>query len=180
MAMYSTLFVAEPASLEHGFRHWLDPDDRWDGHRDLHAGGSVASYPSYLEERIPAFVQGQVHWCSKNLSSVELNPLIRVVTEIGSSELESAILFPERVSAILEAFPVSFGEKLQRAGEFAIRQLAAKWAAVMSTPQFTHSVSGVRVEDDWTSKTALALLQPIVDLLRKRTDHETLYLLVEY
>jgi hypothetical protein len=201
MTMYSTLFLAEPSALAPAFQTWLTCHSQkrnvagWpsanEDNREIaetesnrrtpdRAIRSPDSYPGYLELRIPTFVQNQSHWCAKNLCSVELNPLILAATGVDTLKLESALVFRETASAILEVFPNDFVVSLQRASEFVIRHGAAKWAAMMSTPQFTHSVSGVRVEDDWTVEGALHLLRPIVELSRAKTNNQHLYLLVEY
>jgi hypothetical protein len=49
----------------------------------------------------------------------------------------------------------------------------------MSTPEYTHSVSGMRLSDGWTVSDALAILQPMVALARKAADGQGMYLLVE-
>jgi hypothetical protein len=57
--------------------------------------------------------------------------------------------------------------------------MATKWAATLSTREYTHSTSGVKSNDGWSQIDALAVLQPIVDLAQRATAAQRLYLLIE-
>lgn len=186
MAMYSTFFLAERDMLPSGFPGWRREE------ATALAGEAAAELPryevtmiggdyaAYLEARIPPFVRSQPHWCAKGLCSVELNPLIAAVTADETANLAPALFAPPSVPGILEEFPAEFLSQLQSAEELAVRRIARNWATVMSTPRFTHSVTGVRVEEDWTLDTALSLLRPIVKLCKEGLGDQQIYLLVEY
>jgi hypothetical protein len=60
-----------------------------------------------------------------------------------------------------------------------LRAVAEKWAARMSAPEHTHSVSGEKLNDEWTSSDAMELLRPIVALAKKASGGEWMYLLIE-
>jgi hypothetical protein len=105
MAVYSTFFLCAPERLPGGFRGWklplrepvirktFNPFTRkemttttrapeWDDadldeaqprkHRVVAVSGR---YEAFLEGRIPPFVQSLPHRCSKNLISIDLEPL---------------------------------------------------------------------------------------------------------
>ena len=123
----------------------------------------------------PRFNESQPHWRMKNLTTDELAPLVRIVTD-----WEDAKMTPIGIgSGALDAFPPEFIDRLRTADEFSIRRIAQEWAKVMSTPQYTHSVTGKRVEEDWTVETALSVLEPVIELAKKCGDGELVYLLVE-
>jgi hypothetical protein len=63
----------------------------------------------------------------------------------------------------------------------ASQQLAEKWAARMSTPEYTHSADGSnRLQDDWSVDDALSILRPLGDLAKKAIPGQRLYLLLEW
>jgi hypothetical protein len=49
----------------------------------------------------------------------------------------------------------------------------------MSTPDYTHSVSGERLNDGWAANEAMEILQPIVALARQAAAGQRMYLLIE-
>ena len=49
----------------------------------------------------------------------------------------------------------------------------------MSTPKFTHSVTGQKLSNGWTTPQALQLLDPIVTLTNQAAADQNLYLLTE-
>ena len=49
----------------------------------------------------------------------------------------------------------------------------------MSTPEHTHSVTGTKLSDGWTSENASQILEPLVALARKATSRQRLYLLID-
>ena len=104
MAIYSTFFLCKPQVLQSGFPGWRPPlpepisrqvknpftgemmtiktrVPEWpeDAEDDLDKRIGVVvgqgRYEDYLEGRLPQFVRGQSHWCAKNLTQVELDPL---------------------------------------------------------------------------------------------------------
>ncbi|MEO1529475.1 MAG: hypothetical protein AAFX06_28975 [Planctomycetota bacterium] len=135
-------------------------------------------YQDFLENRLPPFVQAQPHWCSKNLTNVEVDPLITVVAGSGGVSLETALYAPPALGCCLETFPDAFVEAIPRGGD-GVTAIADKWAKAMSHRDYTHNRLGERVMDDWTTDQALSILNPIVDLLQQRTGRQSLHLLVE-
>jgi hypothetical protein len=59
------------------------------------------------------------------------------------------------------------------------QNVAQQWAAAMSTPEHTHSVSGHKLSDGWTPGDALEILRPLADLSKKATAGQQMYLLTE-
>jgi hypothetical protein len=207
MAIYTTVFLARPLELSAGFPGWKSPlaepvtrtfmnpffktevtvttrEPEWPESEAFVPPeyGVVAiqgDYGDYLESRIPAFVRSQHHWCGKGLTSVELDPLIAAAMDSEDAKLEPALFAHPSWSSALDEFPGAFVARLQEANEFAVRQLAQKWAKAMSDPQHTHSVNGDRLEPDWTMDEALRPLQSLVRLAKMRSDDERMYLLTE-
>jgi len=61
------------------------------------------------------------------------------------------------------------------------QQLAQKWAARMSTPEYTRSADGSnRLQDDWSVDDALSILGPLGDVAKKASPGQRLYLLLEW
>jgi hypothetical protein len=69
--------------------------------------------------------------------------------------------------------------ELATADDQALEAIAARWAATMSTPDYTHSVTGEKLEDGWSTADALDVLRPLVGLVRQASSEQRLYLLVE-
>lgn len=209
MAIYSTFFLSEPVQLPAGFPGWklplpepvtrklINPFTReemtittrapeWDDfdpeNMEMPEYQVVAiegDYQTYLQQRIPPFVQSRLHWCAKNLTSVELEPLVAVVLDDDEIRLESALYAHPSLGCGIEQFPDDFVARIKTAGDSSLHAVAEKWAARMSTPEHTHAVSGERLEDDWTVDDALTILKPIVELARKQADGQSMYLLME-
>ena len=93
--------------------------------------------------------------------------------------LEIALYSPPSCGAMLDEIRPDLAAKLATADDRALEAIAARWAAAMSTPKYTHSVTGVRICDGWSPADALDLLQPIVALIRQASSGQRLYLLVE-
>lgn len=136
-------------------------------------------YQAYLEQRIPPIVRSQPHWCAKNLTSVELERLIAAVTEIPNPILESALYAHPALGCGIEQFPDDFLRRLKSATERELATMAQVWAASMSTPDYTHSVSGKRLSDGWSPEDALGILNSIAELAKKQAPGQVLYLLIE-
>jgi len=209
MAVYSTFFLCEPERLPEGFPGWKLPlaepverqivhpltreritirtrEPEWEDYDpndfqmpEYHGVSIEGDYQTYLEERLPPFVQKQDHWCTKRLTSVELDPLVAVVVDTNEPSLDFPLYSPPPFLSALQVFPKRFVEILETADDAAIRAIADRWAGEMSTPKFTHSVSGQRIHDDWTIEEARNVLDPIVALIKKRHPNEILYLLIE-
>ena len=206
MASYSTFFLCEPSRLEGGFPGWKLPlpipatrtsinpftgeemtitsrTPEWsDANVVVPEYGVVniqGDYQAYLEQRIPPFVASLPHWCAKNITSVELTPLVSAVCQRNVEELEIPLYAHPSIAAGIEQFPADFASKLASVNESGLAAIAKQWAAAMSTPEFTHSVSGVRLQDDWSFDGAFGLLQPIHQLAKRVDQTESLYLLTE-
>lgn len=78
--------------------------------------------------------------------------------------------------AVLREFPPEFVSKLIESDH---SEIARQWAAAMSTSEFTHSVTGAKLNDGWTRDQALQILIPIVAVARKASPGESMYLLIE-
>ena len=204
MAIYTTLFLCEPEKLLAGFPEWKpalaqpvrrevrnpftgeemiiesrNPD--WPEEEEevsmpqFQAVEINMPYEQYLEARLPDFVRQFPHWASKGLTCVEFNPLLQVLGL--NAELDMPIYSPPSSGNVVEEFPMEFLSALSAADLAAV---SMQWAAAMSTPEHTHSVSGVRLYDDWTATYAHEILNPILGLARESTtSSQRLYLLTE-
>jgi hypothetical protein len=204
VAVYSTFFVAAPEALLSGFPGWKLPLDKpvkreitdffgeqrtietreplWEdivpGEEPVPEYGVVAiegDYAAYLEAPLPAFVRKSAHWCSKGITNVELDPLGELTD--GKPALEEGLFaHPSRSGNIMVFRPSIVSEILK-----APQSLAEKWAARMSTPEYTHSADGSnRLQDDWSVDDALSILTPLADLAKKASSGQRLYLLLEW
>lgn len=209
MAIYSTFFLCRSDQLQTGFPGWklplpqpitrtsINPFTRetmtittrapaWDDfdpeNLDLPEFEVVAiegDYASYLDERIPAFVRSQPHWCAKNLTSVELEPLVAAASGVDELVLSSALYAHPSLGAGMEQIPDDFVAKLRTSDDSVRDSLAHAWAARMSTPEYTHSVSGERLCDDWPVEFAMDILKSLVELARQQAEGQSMYLLLE-
>jgi hypothetical protein len=207
VAIYSTIFVADETSLVGGFAGWKPPlavpvkrtmvnpftgesmeveteEPTWettaeptDPYRAI-ITHVVESYDEYLEGRISDFVRSCPHWCSKNLTSIEIAPLVREAIG-GGPLLQVAMYAPPEIVAGLERFPTAFIECLNSCTPACLQSLASRWAASISTPDYTHTIGGVRIKDDWDAASALSLLEPIAGLARRAISGQTMFLLTE-
>jgi len=204
MAVYSTFFVAAPENLLSGFLGWKLPLDTpvqreitnffgetriietreplWEDEatdeeldREYEVVEGEGDYAAYLEARIPAVVRMAPHWCSKGLTNVEVNPLGELTD--GEPALVDALFAAPSRSAHLMVFRARVVQEILKSPQ----QLAQKWAARMSTPEYTHSADGSeRLEDDWSVEYALSILSPIADIVEKSSPEHRLYLLIEW
>lgn len=208
MAIYTTFFLCEHSDLLAAFPGWKAPlakpevrvtknpftgdevriesrapawDDLDPDELPLPDVGVVAiqgDYSAYLENRIPAFVRSRPHWCAKGLTSVELEPLIfAAIADDGV--LETALYAHPVLGAGIERFPDEFTNRLKSADEQTLNKIAEKWAAEMSTPDYTHSVGGTRIQDDMTVGEALGVITHIAALAKKHESRQSMYLLTE-
>jgi len=209
LAIYSTFFLAQPDQLPVAFPDWKPPlpepvtrksinpftreemtittcAPEWEGfdpdNMAFPAPQVVAiegDYQTYLENRIPPFVQSQPHWCAKNLTNVELEPLVAAATGAPDTKVESALYAHPAIGCGLEQIPDDFIARVKPPSDADLQAIAEQWAKTMSTREHTHSVSGDRLSDDWSVDDALRLLNPIVELLKQHSDAQSLYLLIE-
>ena len=207
MAIYSTFFVCEPQELVAGFPGWRSPlptpvrrefknpftgkttvvetrkpdwppdHDAEEIGREYQVVAGKGNYEDYLESRLSSFVRAQPHWCSKDLTQVELTPLSQAAGVEMS--LECPLYGPPSLGAMLQQVSPSLCEKLL-AFDFAdLEAVARAWAMAMSAPEYTHSVTGIKLSDGWTTSEAMSLLKPIADLARQAVGEKGMYVLTE-
>ena len=203
MAVYTTFFLARPEELSNGFPGWKLPlpapvrrefrdwftkqtvtvetrEPEWpeeEQQNEMPQYRAVAiqgRYENYLEDRLPLFVQQQHHWAAKGLTDIEVQPLLRAVGV--ATELESPMYAPPSSGAVLREFPAEFIPKLSESDRASV---ARQWAAEMSTPEHTHSVSGNKLSDGWTTEQASQILNPLLALTQKASPDQRMYLLIE-
>jgi hypothetical protein len=205
MAIYSTFFLAKPRDLGRGFPGWKPPlpkpvqrtfknpftgevktiestapewpdeDDGWS--RAPQVVGITGDYEDYLEGRVPRFVRDRPHWCAKGLTEVELKPLGQAL-DIEPA-LATALYGPPPAGAIIDRIRPELVSALESLEKNEVKAVARRWAATMSSRDFTHSVTGNRISDGWRVGDALDILEPLIDLARERAEGEFMYLLVE-
>ena len=203
MALYSTFFVCDPKAVPRGFPGWRLPlekpvkrefvnpftgtkcvvetrEPEWpeDQPEETTFVAQVVAregdYASYLESRLLPYVVSQPHWAAKGLTSVELDPLCGLVGVAG--DLQPAMYAPPSLGSMLYQFPPGFPARMKSLDP---SPLAKRWAQEMSRPEYTHSVSGERVCDDWTIQEALEVLQPLAHLAGRSVPGQEMYLLIE-
>lgn len=203
MAIYTTFFLCQPGELPGGFPGWRLPlakpvrrkfrnpftgeesvvetrepewpEEAWnEAERDYQVVAIEGRYEDYLEGRLPPFVRACPHWATKGLTEVELGPLCEAVS-VGT-EFVCPIYGPPSSGAVVQQLPPGLPAKL---AALDLKAVAKQWAAAMSTPEHTHSVSGVKLSDGWSAADASAILKPLVALTRQATASQQLYLLIE-
>ena len=209
MAIHSTVFLSEPEQLPIEFPGWKPPlsepvirrsvnpftreeitiTSRAPGWDDFDPGEIELSeyqvvpvsgdYGTYLEQRLPPFVRSTPHCCTKNLTSIEIEPLVAAAGVTKESKLTSALYAHPSLGAAIEQFSGIFVDRLRNADDLTLRSVAKSWAERMSTPDHTHSASGERLQDDWSVDDALGLVEPIAKLARQCGDRQSMYLLTE-
>jgi hypothetical protein len=208
MAIYTTFFVCSPDELIHMFPGWRPPlavpvrrqftnpftgelttvesrepdwpeDEEADGPElDYHVVSIDGDYADYLEGRLPPLVRACAHCAAKGLTEVELGPLAEA---LGVEPKFEYPLYapPSWETTLLQELPPEMLPRLLSSDEKELQSVAERWAAKMSTPEHTHSVSGERLCDDWAASDAMDILRPIADLARRSLDSQRLYLLTE-
>jgi hypothetical protein len=201
MAIYTTLFLSQPSELPDGFPGWRLPlaqpirretrnpftgrvvvietrEPEWpsDAGREQGKGPQVVvtkgSYNTYLERRLPPFVRQCPHWAAKGVTEVELNPLVEAVGETGA--FECALHSPPSSGALLQQFPTDVLGRLRQLSPPQVKEVATRWAAIMSDPEHIEPGS-----EGWSPADAMGILRPLVELARKATVDQKLYLLIE-
>jgi hypothetical protein len=178
MAIYTTYFLCTPTGLR--IESLIDNADE----PDRVAGSSATplcqlteiegSYEAYLVARLPPFVRARPHWAAKGLTDEALRPLCEAV-EV-TPDFPTPFDLPSSSHAMVLQLPPELQKRLVAADPLAV---AERWAAAMSTPEHTHSASGVRLSDGWALDDALSLLMPLVTLARQATAGQRMYLLIE-
>jgi hypothetical protein len=202
MAIYTTLFLCSPDGLIAGFPGWKPPlgqpvrrefrnpftgtmtvietrEPEWASEdavdetiSHFREGAVHGGFKDYLESRLSPFVRECPHWAAKGLT--DLKPLLRAVQV--SDLLEHPIYGPPSRGAMIQQLPREFIDKMANIEQTSV---AEKWAAEMSAPIHTHSVSGKRINEGWTTDQAMQALSPIVSLVKKATQGQSMYFLVE-
>jgi hypothetical protein len=203
MAIYTTFFLARPEELPSGFPGWKLPlpapvrrqvqnwftkqtvtietrepewpeDEQQNETPQYWAVAIEGRYEDYLESRLPPFVRQQPHWATKGVTDIEVEPLLRAIGV--ASELEAPIYAPPSSGAVLRELPADFIPKLCESDRVGVSRL---WAAAMSTPEHTHSVTGNKLSDGWTTEQASQLLEPLLALAQRAEHGQRMYLLIE-
>jgi hypothetical protein len=204
MAIYATFFLSEPKQLPGGFPGWRLPlpkpvrrqftnpftgelstietrhpewpdeqDDEFK--REYRAVLIDGRYEDYLEGRLSSFVRNNPHWAAKGLTEVELGPLAEALD--FEAKFECPLYAPPSSGATLLELPLKIIPKLASLDQQGLFEVAERWALTMSTPDYTHSITGEN--DGWAANEAMEILQPITDLARKATPDHRMYILIE-
>jgi hypothetical protein len=202
MAIYTTFFICEPAVLLQEFPGWRPPLDvpirreicnpftgetitvesrapEWPDEEDIadldfHAVEIQGSYDDYLEGRLSTFIRNCPHWASKGLTPVELHPLLDLLDV--KDRIESALYSPPASGNVLEEIPLEFVAKLS---SLDVSAIAERWAAEISTPEHTHSVTGTKISDGWKASEATEILRSLIAISCQATANQRMYLLTE-
>jgi hypothetical protein len=206
MAIYTTFFLCKPEELHGGFPGWRPPlaapvrrqfknpftgelstietrEPEWleEGEevfeRDYQVVAAEGNYKDYLEGRLPPFIRACPHWAAKGLTEVELGPLADALGVVPTFEF--SLYCPPSAGATLQQLPLDMPSKLVSQDQPGLQAIAEKWAARMSTPEYTHSVTGVRLNDGWTASEGMGILRQIVTLARQAAVGQRMYLLIE-
>jgi hypothetical protein len=167
----------ETTTIETREPKWSEGEDVEATERDYQAVAIEGNYEDYLEGRLPAFVRAQPHWCAKGVTEVELKPLCEAVGVEAS--FDCPLYGPPSLGAGLQTISSGLCAKLSALDKKGLKEVAKRWAATMSTPERTHSVSGTKLSDGWTINDAMSILKPIADLAKSAVDGQGLYLLIE-
>jgi hypothetical protein len=199
MAIYTTFFLCRPEDLPGGFPGWRLPlakpvrrkfrnpftgeesvvetrEPEWpeeagdESERGYLVDEIGGSYEEYLEGRLPPFVRSCPHWAAKGLTEVELAPLLEAAGVTGP--IQYAIYSPPSSGAVVQQLPAEFLSKL---GSLDQKAVAKRWAAAMSTPEHTHSVTGLKLSDGWEASETEAILKPLVALACRAYAGQQLY-----
>jgi hypothetical protein len=208
VAIYSTFFLCNPEELSSGFPGWRPPlaepvrremtnpftgktmtietrEPEWpdDDDEEQFANMEFAvvaiqgNYKDYLEGRLSQFVRARPHWCAKGLTSVELDALAEASNLPAA--LDDALFSPPATGAVLKTIRPALVKKFSAIDDAGLEEIEARWASVMSSPEHTHSVTGVKLNDGWTNRHAREILRPIVALARQADLGQGMYLLIE-
>jgi hypothetical protein len=170
-------FTGETSTIETREPEWPDGDDAETMDREYQVVAIEGKYEDYLEGRLTSFVQGQPHWAAKGLTEIELSPLAQAVGV--EAKFECPLYGPPSYGAVLQELPPDMLSNLALLDERALKAVAGKWAGRMSTPEYTHSVTGVKLNDGWAQSEAMEILQLIVGLARQAAAGQRMYLLIE-
>lgn len=136
------------------------------------------NYQDYLEERLPAFVAARPHWCAKDLTEVELNPLGPAAG--FESAVVDALYGPPSAAGIIQRFRPELILKLASLDETGRAAVADKWAETLSGPEHTHSGTGIEVQAGCDISEARAMLDEILQIVNTAPSEAGLYVLIEW
>jgi hypothetical protein len=207
MALYSTFFLCKPRELPKGFPGWKLPlpkpvrrkvndpftgekltvetrDPLWpeySGDDEIPMEFGVVAiegrYKDYLEERLPEFVRGQPHWCTKGIMKVELDPLAVSLDLVYA--VEDGLFSPPSSGAFIWRIRPEMLEALLALDDKEVKATAKRWAEAMSMPEHTHSASGDELSKGWKPADALQILKPLIKLGGEAGKGQAMYLLME-
>jgi hypothetical protein len=170
-------FTGETTTVETREPEWSEDEDADPMDREYQVVAIEGDYGDYLEGRIPSFVQRQPHWAAKGLTEIELSPLFQAMGV--ETKFDCPLYGPPSSGAVLQELPSELLPKLAALDAKGLKAVAGKWGAAMSTPEYTHSVTGVKLNDGWSKSDALEILQSIVALAQKTATGQRMYLLIE-
>jgi hypothetical protein len=207
MAIYSTFFSCSHAELLEGFPDWRPPlavprkremrnpftkrisivetyEPEWPeekapvetsfARRVIAVSGN---YADYLEGRLPPFVQERPHWCAKGLTEGELGPLGELCGP--KPVVEVALYCRPPSSKTLYRLQPDLLSKMLGVEKSSLDSIARDWAATMSSPERTHSVTGIKLNEGWQTSYAMSIMEQLIGL--KEQDHQNdLFLLLEW
>lgn len=173
-------FLGEEITTTSRSPDWDDVDPDSLSIPDYQVVSSEGDYADYLEQRIPSFVRSKPHWCAKGLTNIEIEALANTALNLHEVSLESVLYAHPAFRSYLMQFPPDFITKLKELGSaIAVEQLAVAFAARMSTTEYTHSVDGERLYEDWTTENARFILEPLVTLAKELSSRQSIFLLIE-
>jgi hypothetical protein len=187
MAIYTTLFLCKREELLDGFPGWSHPlpepvrrefenpftgtvstmetrepewpDDAFEAVPPKYQVVAISgSFEDYLENRLPPFVRAKPHWATKGLSEEELGLLAQAVDV--EPNFESPLFAPPSSGATLRQLPPELLSQIARLDDRGLELFAEKCAVTMSPSE-------------------AKILRPIVELARRATDGQRMYLLIE-
>lgn len=170
-------FTGKMTILETRAPEWSDEEESTSLAREYKVVAITGKYEDYLEGRLRPFVRAQPHWCAKGLTEVELNPLGQAAGV--EPALETTLYSPPSSGALLQQLRPELLAKLLVLDKEGVKAIGERWAATMSTPRYTHSVTGKKISAGCSAEDALAILEPILELARQVSDQQGMYLLIE-
>jgi hypothetical protein len=206
MAVYTTFFLCKPEELPRGFPGWRPPlptpvrrqfknpftgqistietrepewsDEQGDAfEREYQVVSIEGAYEDYLEGRLPPSVGRWPHWAAKGLTELELRPLAEAMGL--RAEFDFPLYAPRSSGATLQELPPEMLTKLPSIDQAGLEGVAEKWAATMSTPCYTHSASGRKLNEGWTANEAMEILECLLQLAQQAEPGQHIYLLIE-
>jgi hypothetical protein len=170
-------FTGEMTTIETRTPEWSDEEESESLNRGYQIVVIEGNYEDYLEGRLRPFIRARPHWCAKGFTQVELNPLGQAVGI--EPALEDALFSPPSSGALLQQLRPDLLSKLLALDKKGVKAIGEHWAATMSTPRYTHSVTGKKISAGWSAAEAMAILEPILEIAQQVTGQQGMYLLIE-